>query len=87
MKIAQQLDGLGLIATEVIPKGSDLIVLPEHIPLRFEASEADFEKGSYSSLIKLAQHIPGMNFFPSLFSFLFALVKIGFLLFFLCSWM
>ena len=59
VKIAQQLDGLGLIATEVIPKGSDLIVLPEHIPSRFEASEGDFEKGSYPSWIKLAQHVPG----------------------------
>ncbi|XP_027153552.1 histone-lysine N-methyltransferase setd3 [Coffea eugenioides] len=58
VRVAQQLDGLGLIATAEIPKGSDLIVLPEHIPLRFEASEADSEKGSYSSLIKLAQHIP-----------------------------
>nr|XP_023922521.1 histone-lysine N-methyltransferase setd3 [Quercus suber]POE97882.1 histone-lysine n-methyltransferase setd3 [Quercus suber] len=39
VKIAQQHDetiGLGLVASEDIPKGSDLIALPHHIPLSFE---------------------------------------------------
>ncbi|GFP83555.1 histone-lysine n-methyltransferase setd3 [Phtheirospermum japonicum] len=42
--------GLGLVAAEDIPKGSDLISLPQHIPLRFD--------GESSTLIDLAQHIP-----------------------------
>ncbi|KAM7255189.1 hypothetical protein ACFE04_020430 [Oxalis oulophora] len=32
--------GLGLVAFEDIPKGSDLIVLPNHIPLKFDANDA-----------------------------------------------
>lgn len=47
--------GLGLVATEDISKGSDLIVLPQHIPLRFEAKD-----GESSALIDLARQIPGM---------------------------
>ncbi|CAI9096758.1 OLC1v1032970C2 [Oldenlandia corymbosa var. corymbosa] len=61
VKLTHQLnssDGIGLMATEEIPKGSDLIVLPDHIPLKFGASEADSESGPYTSLVKLAQHIP-----------------------------
>ncbi|KAL3510476.1 hypothetical protein ACH5RR_029877 [Cinchona calisaya] len=58
VKIAQQLDGLGLMATEEIPEGSDLIILPDHIPLKFWTSQADSESGSHSSLVKLAQHVP-----------------------------
>ncbi|KAH6792690.1 Rubisco methyltransferase family protein [Perilla frutescens var. hirtella] len=41
--------GLGLVASENISKGSDLIILPHHIPLRF---------GESSALTHLAQHIP-----------------------------
>lgn len=47
--------GLGLVASDDIPKGSDLIVLPEHIPLRFEAKD-----GESSALTHLARHVPGM---------------------------
>ncbi|KAL0296586.1 UNVERIFIED_CONTAM: hypothetical protein Sradi_6710700 [Sesamum radiatum] len=46
--------GLGLVASEEIPKGSDLIILPQHIPLRFDAKD-----GEPSALIDLARHIPG----------------------------
>lgn len=60
--VTQQLDGLGLVAREEIPKGSALIVLPDHIPLKFGASEADSETGSYSSLVRFAEHVPGMSF-------------------------
>ncbi|CAA0841421.1 Rubisco methyltransferase family protein [Striga hermonthica] len=42
--------GLGLVASEDIPKGSDLISLPHHIPLRFD--------GESSTLIELARHVP-----------------------------
>lgn len=47
--------GLGLVASDDIPKGSDLIILPHHIPLRFEAKDGE----SYA-LTHLARHIPGM---------------------------
>lgn len=45
--------GLGLIASEDIPQGSDLITLPHHIPLRFEAKD-----DQSSALAHLASHIP-----------------------------
>ncbi|PIN01661.1 N-methyltransferase [Handroanthus impetiginosus] len=45
--------GLGLVASEDIPKGSDLITLPQHFPLRFEAKD-----GESSILIDLARRIP-----------------------------
>ncbi|KAK6122415.1 hypothetical protein DH2020_043857 [Rehmannia glutinosa] len=45
--------GLGLVASEDIPKGSDLISLPQHIPLRFEAKD-----GESSTLIALARQVP-----------------------------
>ncbi|KAK3043109.1 hypothetical protein RJ639_001224 [Escallonia herrerae] len=32
--------GLGLVATDEIPKGSDLIALPDHLPMRFESNGA-----------------------------------------------
>nr|XP_043613188.1 actin-histidine N-methyltransferase isoform X1 [Erigeron canadensis]XP_043613189.1 actin-histidine N-methyltransferase isoform X1 [Erigeron canadensis]XP_043613190.1 actin-histidine N-methyltransferase isoform X1 [Erigeron canadensis] len=50
--------GLGLIASEEIPKGSELIALPEHIPLRFPVTESDNGDGSYSSLVNLSRHVP-----------------------------
>ncbi|XP_030447985.1 uncharacterized protein LOC115670766 [Syzygium oleosum] len=38
VKIAQDgLGGLGLAAADKIPKGSDLIALPRHVPLRFQS--------------------------------------------------
>ncbi|KAL8241802.1 hypothetical protein R6Q59_012104 [Mikania micrantha] len=50
--------GLGLVASEEIPKGSELIALPEHIPLRFPVTESDNGDESYSNLINLARHVP-----------------------------
>lgn len=49
--------GLGLVASEDIPKGSDLITLPQHIPLRFEVKD-----GEPSTLTDLARYIPGTYF-------------------------
>lgn len=49
--------GLGLVASGGIPKGSDLIVLPEHIPLKFQ-SEKDDEADSV--LLPLSNRVPGM---------------------------
>ncbi|KAG5628390.1 hypothetical protein H5410_000107 [Solanum commersonii] len=61
IKIAQgDSFGLGLVASEDIPKGSDLIALPQHIPLKFDGSSSESEN-SHSALIKLAQHVPGVN--------------------------
>ncbi|KAH0728858.1 hypothetical protein KY290_004424 [Solanum tuberosum] len=58
IKIAQgDSFGLGLVASEDIPKGSDLIALPQHIPLKFGGSSSEPEN-SHSALIKLAQHVP-----------------------------
>ena len=57
VKIAQLHDetiGLGLVASEDIPKGSDLIALPHHIPLSFEFD--------HSVLSNLARKVPGMAF-------------------------
>ncbi|TKY60976.1 Histone-lysine N-methyltransferase setd3 [Spatholobus suberectus] len=43
VKIAQldSSNGLGLVAKEEIPRGSDLIVLPHHLPLRFTSLEQE----------------------------------------------
>ncbi|XP_004228642.1 uncharacterized protein [Solanum lycopersicum] len=58
IKVAQgDTFGLGLVASEDIPKGSDLIALPQHIPLKFDGSTSESEN-SHSALIKLAQHVP-----------------------------
>lgn len=58
IKIAQgDSFGLGLVASEEIPKGSDLIALPQHIPLKFSGSSSEPEN-SHSALVKLAQHVP-----------------------------
>ncbi|MED6180522.1 hypothetical protein PIB30_011037 [Stylosanthes scabra] len=43
--------GLGLLANQQIPKGSDLIVLPDHIPLRFNHQDQD-------ATLQLARHVP-----------------------------
>ncbi|MBA0621022.1 hypothetical protein Godav_006677 [Gossypium davidsonii] len=47
--------GLGLVASGGIPKGSDLIVLPEHVPLKFQ-SDKDDEADSVS--LPLSNRIP-----------------------------
>ncbi|PHU09075.1 hypothetical protein BC332_20935 [Capsicum chinense] len=48
--------GFGLVASQDIPKGSDIIALPQHVPLKF-GSESEAEN-SHSCLVKLAQHVP-----------------------------
>lgn len=47
--------GLGLVASQDIPKGSLLIALPDHIPLKFESDAAD---GADSVLVDLARQVP-----------------------------
>lgn len=51
--------GLGLVASQDIPKGSLLIALPDHIPLKFESDAGD---GADSVLVDLASQVPGMCF-------------------------
>lgn len=48
--------GLGLVANEDIPIGSDLIVLPQHIPLHFSSVD---NQNHHSLLLQLATHVPG----------------------------
>ena len=58
--------GLGLVASHEIPKGSDLIALPDHIPLKFGESDGGGDDASYSVLLNLVRHVPGMffSFYP-----------------------
>nr|XP_015895374.2 actin-histidine N-methyltransferase [Ziziphus jujuba var. spinosa] len=59
VRIAQDTsNGLGLLASEEIPKGSDLIALPDQIPLRFTPLESDGGDGLHSVLIDLARQVP-----------------------------
>lgn len=63
IKISQDgTNGLGLIASHDIPKGSQLIVLPDNIPLKF--GDEDGVDEAHSVLVKLAQKVPGMYFSP-----------------------
>ncbi|OMO60691.1 hypothetical protein CCACVL1_23950 [Corchorus capsularis] len=48
--------GLGLVASGQIPKGSDLIVLPDHIPLKFQSDNQD--GAADSVLLHLSQQVP-----------------------------
>ncbi|KAH7839362.1 hypothetical protein Vadar_003183 [Vaccinium darrowii] len=50
--------GLGLVASDEIPKGSDLIALPHHVPLQFGSIESDGGDVSYSVLVNLARKVP-----------------------------
>lgn len=60
VKIAQDTSfGLGLVATDEIPKGSELVVLPEHVPLRFVPLESDSGDGADAVLANLARQVPG----------------------------
>ena len=62
IKISQDgTNGHGLIASHDIPKGSQLIVLPDNIPLKF--GDEDGVDEAHSVLVKLAQKVPGMYFF------------------------
>ncbi|XP_043695423.1 actin-histidine N-methyltransferase [Telopea speciosissima] len=51
--------GLGVVAAEDIPKGSDLIALPNHLPLRFGSIDSDDRGGGLESVLaQLARHVP-----------------------------
>uniref|UniRef100_A0A1J3IHK0 Histone-lysine N-methyltransferase setd3 n=1 Tax=Noccaea caerulescens TaxID=107243 RepID=A0A1J3IHK0_NOCCA len=55
VKLSQETPfGIGLISTERIPEGTDLIALPPHVPLRFESDDAP----SSSLLAALARRVP-----------------------------
>ncbi|KAG7032561.1 Histone-lysine N-methyltransferase setd3 [Cucurbita argyrosperma subsp. argyrosperma] len=59
LKIAQDGDtGLGLLASDHIPKGSELIVLPHNLPLRFDSPEAGDTEEADSILVNLARQVP-----------------------------
>ncbi|KAJ0038029.1 hypothetical protein Pint_22389 [Pistacia integerrima] len=59
VKISQQQDddsyGLGLVASQDIPKGSLLIALPDYVPLRFESDAGDEAR---SVFVNLARQVP-----------------------------
>ncbi|XP_021293279.1 histone-lysine N-methyltransferase setd3 isoform X1 [Herrania umbratica] len=56
VKIAQDTTfGLGLVASGEIPKGSDLIVLPDHVPLKFHSDRQDV---AGSVLLHLSHQVP-----------------------------
>lgn len=58
VKIAQLgSNGLGLVAKQEIPMGSELIVLPHHIPLQFPSLDVNPHD---SALFQLACHVPGI---------------------------
>lgn len=62
LKIAQDsTNGLGLLASDEIPKGSDLIALPHHIPLRFSPLESDGGDEPHFVLVNLARQVPGRS--------------------------
>lgn len=52
--------GLGLVTSERIPKGSDLIALPHHLPLRFESCNGGEADGTDHVIVSLAERVPGM---------------------------
>ncbi|XAR72198.1 Histone-lysine N-methyltransferase [Bertholletia excelsa] len=62
VKIAQlEPYGLGLVASEEITKGSDLIALPDHVPLQFGSIDSDGGAASAAAhpvLVNLASKIP-----------------------------
>ncbi|THG14858.1 hypothetical protein TEA_010425 [Camellia sinensis var. sinensis] len=70
VKISQvDLYGLGLVASEEIPKGSDLIALPDHIPLQFGSLELDGGDAAHSVLVNLARQVPApLCFFGHVFN-------------------
>ncbi|KDP38111.1 hypothetical protein JCGZ_04754 [Jatropha curcas] len=59
VKISQDgTNSFGLIASQAIPKGSELIVLPDHIPLKFGPLDFEVADGATSALVNLAQKVP-----------------------------
>ncbi|KAK9935433.1 hypothetical protein M0R45_022536 [Rubus argutus] len=69
VKMAQDANfGLGLVASEEIPKGSELVVLPQHIPLRFVSLESEDGDGLDSVLANLARQVPEELNLPEAFN-------------------
>ncbi|XP_073010064.1 uncharacterized protein [Typha latifolia] len=59
LKIADHTShGLGVVAADAITTGSDLIVLPNHLPLRFHPSTGNGNDGAHSALVQLATRVP-----------------------------
>ncbi|MCL7042690.1 hypothetical protein MKW94_007371 [Papaver nudicaule] len=57
--VDEESNGVGLVSSEDIPKGSDLISLPSHLPLKFQSLESgDGGDGLESVLIQLARQVP-----------------------------
>ncbi|KAK1279145.1 hypothetical protein QJS04_geneDACA018804 [Acorus gramineus] len=52
--------GLGLVASEGIPTGSELIALPDRLPLRWSPQDLDAGDGPGSVLANLARQIPDL---------------------------
>lgn len=74
VRIAPSADscGLGLVASQDIPKGSDLIALPHHMPLRFSSLESEGVDTIDSVLVNLTRQVPGTKLlFHSHFNFCF----------------
>ncbi|KAL7000881.1 hypothetical protein U1Q18_002033 [Sarracenia purpurea var. burkii] len=61
--------GLGLVSSGEIPNGSDLISLPDHLPLQFGSLESDGGDGPHSVLVDLARQVPGTNLHNLAFGF------------------
>ncbi|KAF3331542.1 histone-lysine N-methyltransferase setd3 [Carex littledalei] len=50
--------GLGVVSTDGIPAGSELINLPSHLPLRWNHPVGRTSDGAYAVLTKLAEQVP-----------------------------
>ncbi|KAJ9708525.1 hypothetical protein PVL29_000522 [Vitis rotundifolia] len=58
VRIAPSAGSCGLVACQDIPKGSDLIALPHHMPLRFSSLESECVDTIDSVLVNLARQVP-----------------------------
>jgi hypothetical protein len=86
VKIAQfdSSNGLGLVAKEQIPIGTDLIVLPQHIPLHFTSHH----NHSDSLLLQLSSNVPGIfihfSIYNSIATYLLHLLFWAYLVLLMC---
>ncbi|XP_020090366.1 histone-lysine N-methyltransferase setd3 [Ananas comosus] len=58
LRIADSSYGLGVVSADDIPPGSDLIVLPTHLPLQFHRPPDPRRDGAHSLLAHLASKVP-----------------------------
>ncbi|RZC58021.1 hypothetical protein C5167_005319 [Papaver somniferum] len=56
--VDEESNGVGLVSSEDIPKGADLISLPSHLPLQFQSLESGDGDGVDSVLIQLSRQVP-----------------------------